>query len=100
MPSCQRLRRTLCGIRACAYELQEILWASLGAASDLLRRELNDLGLLGSEASANSKLLKEHLDADKGYWDLYSNHPVVQKAFQEGFRQEHVVPVSVYFDGV
>ncbi|CAE7222610.1 unnamed protein product [Symbiodinium sp. CCMP2592] len=70
------------------------------ATSDLLRCELNDLGLLGSGASANSKLLKDHLDADKGYWDLYCTHPVVQKAFQEGFRQEHVVPLSVYFDGV
>ena len=27
-------------------------------------------------------------------------HPVAQKAFAEGFRREHVVPVSVYFDGV
>ena len=68
--------------------------------SDLLRRELNGLGLLGSEASADPTFLKEHLDADKGYWEPYVNHPVVQKAFREGFRQEQIVPLSVYFDGV
>ena len=68
--------------------------------SDMLRKELLSLGLLGAGAKADAKFVKEHLDADREYLGLYEGHPIAQKAFEEGFRREHVVPISVYFDGV
>ncbi|CAE7212809.1 unnamed protein product [Symbiodinium sp. CCMP2592] len=69
-------------------------------ASDMLRRELLSLRLLGEGANADTEFVTAHLDADREYLGLYEGHPVAQKAFAEGFRREHVVPVSVYFDGV
>ncbi|CAE7198914.1 unnamed protein product [Symbiodinium sp. CCMP2592] len=69
-------------------------------ASDMLRRKLLSLRLLGEGANADTKFVTAHLDADREYLGLYEGHPVAQKAFAEGFRREHVVPVSVYFDGV
>ncbi|CAE7376332.1 unnamed protein product, partial [Symbiodinium microadriaticum] len=68
--------------------------------SDMLRKELLALGLLGEGAKPDAKFVAEHLEADSEYMALYEGHPVAQKAFAEGFRREHVVPVSVYFDGV
>ena len=66
----------------------------------MLRKELLALGLLGEGAKPDAKFVAEHLEADSEYMALYEGHPVAQKAFAEGFRREHVVPVSVYFDGV
>ena len=66
--------------------------------SDLIRRDLLQHRVLGPESDSAS--LENWLKEDVNLGELYSRHPVTIQARREGLRPEHIVPVSVYFDGV
>ena len=68
-------------------------------ASIMIRQELTKLGFLGSQPPEPADV-SSFLEPDASLSDLYIKHPVTIKAFEQGFKQEHVVPISVYFDGV
>ena len=81
---------------------REIVRHPTRVSSDMIRRELIDLKLLGPASETDESMAGRHLqeDAALGLGDLYEHHPVTVEAFNTGFRREHVVPLSVYFDGV
>ena len=66
--------------------------------SKMIRQELLNLKVLGPDATSSA--ICEFLQSDCSLGDLYWNHPVTQQALSEGFKPEHIVPLSVYFDGV
>ena len=68
-------------------------------ASMMIRAELKKLGILDSKLSGCAEVAT-FLEADALLGDLYAKHPVTVKAFEQGFKREQVVPISVYFDGV
>ena len=68
-------------------------------ASDLIREELTNLRMLGNHG-LSAQVVSDHLQSDGLLGDLYEKHPVTLQALQEGFRREHIVPISIYFDGV
>ena len=68
--------------------------------SDILRRELRSLGLLGNGPPKDPDCVAKHLDADKEYLNLYDQHPIVPDALAAGLPKERIIPVAVYFDGV
>ena len=81
---------------------REVVRHPTRVTSDMIRRELRDLKLLGPASMVGQLTLEQHLqqDADLGLGDLYEQHPVTLQASRDGIRREHVVPLSVYFDGV
>ena len=81
---------------------REVVRHPTRVTSDMIRRELRDLELLGPANMVGPATFEQHLqqDAALGLGDLYEQHPVTLQAFGDGFRREHVVPLSVYFDGV
>ena len=66
--------------------------------SVMIRNELLQLGVLGPNADPASVAQFTAQDAALG--PLYESHPVTVQALREGFRREHIIPLSVYFDGV
>ena len=66
--------------------------------SDMIRKELLSLGLLGPEMDK----LQAHgpLEEDAQLGDRFFKHPVTIEARNDGLPWEHIVPISVYFDGV
>ncbi|CAE7238530.1 unnamed protein product [Symbiodinium sp. CCMP2592] len=65
--------------------------------SAMIRKEMIDLGILGSESPA---AVQDFLKPDEEFGDLYERHCITIEALREGFKREHIVPLSVYFDGV
>ena len=66
--------------------------------SCMIRRELHELGILGPRSTPDA--VAAFLKNDGTFGELYENHPVTRQALSEGFRKEHIIPLSVYFDGV
>ena len=67
-------------------------------ASSLIREELRNLQLLGE--SSRPEAVAEYLQGDSMLGDLYEKHPVTLGALRDGFERQHIVPLSIYFDGV
>lgn len=67
--------------------------------SIMIRNELKELGMLGS-SDASAEVVQDFLKQDEEIGDLYENHCVTIEALRQGFSREHIVPLSVYFDGV
>ena len=77
---------------------REVVLHPTRVTSDMIREELQGLGLLGSESNLEEMDGACAQDAELG--DLFFQHPVTVEARNAGFRWEHIVPLSVYFDGV
>lgn len=67
--------------------------------SILIRNELKELGILGS-TNPSAEVVQDFLKQDEELGDLYERHCVTIEALRQGFSREHIVPLSVYFDGV
>ena len=68
-------------------------------ASIMIRNELIELGILGSNAESPTAV-QDFLKSDEELGDLYERHCITVEALRQGFKREHIVPLSVYFDGV
>ena len=68
-------------------------------ASIMIRNELIELGILGSTAESPTAV-QDFLKSDEELGDLYERHCITIEALRQGFKREHIVPLSVYFDGV
>ena len=66
--------------------------------SSLIRNELTCLQILGPEMS--DEACAKSLPGDHELGDQYHEHPITVQAFKDGFRAEHIVPLSIYCDGV
>ena len=89
----------MCGKKALG---REVTSHPTRVASQMIRQELTDLSLLGPGSIVDEATSSNHvqMDVDLGLGDLDEKRPITQEAFSDGFRREHVVPLSVYFDGV
>ena len=67
--------------------------------SCMIREELRNLQILGPRHAPEPDVAK-FLESDRTLGDLYEKHPVTVQGLAEGFGREHIVPISVYFDGV
>ena len=74
---------------------REVVSHPTRVTSEMIRAELTSLGLLGPEMETTGL---SKADAELG--DLFLRHPVTVAAREDGFCWEHIVPLSVYFDGV
>ena len=77
---------------------REVFHHPTRVTSDMIREELRSLGLLGPEMDS----LQDHgtLEEDAELGDRFFKHPVTIEARNDGLPWEHIVPLSVYFDGV